>query len=136
MVRRRQDWPLRLIAWLESVRERPFEWGAHDCVLAAADAVQMMTGEDPAKAYRGLYSSKREAVVILAEHGGLAAMVTAALGPQLQFVKMAQRGDLVLVDTPGEGPAISVVLGAEAAGPGKNGAVFTPMAGWKTAWRV
>lgn len=132
---RREDWPLRLNAWLDSIRARPFEWGRHDCVLAAADAVEMMTGRDPAAAFRGGYASRKEAVLVLAEHGGLAAMVSAALGAPLATPRLAQRGDLVLVDTP-EGPAVSVVLGAQAAGPGKAGVVFSSMGSWLVAWRV
>ena len=132
---RREDWPLRLNAWLDSARERAFKWGAHDCVMAAADAVRMMTGEDPAKAYRGLYTSKREAVVLLADHGGLEAMVSSVLGAPLPTPKLAQRGDLVLVDSP-EGQALSVVVGAAAVGPGKAGVVFTSMGSWLVAWRV
>jgi len=132
---RRQDWPLRLNAWLESVRTKRFVWGEHDCALGAADAVLMMTGTDPAAAFRGRYTSKVGAALIIVEHGGLEAMVTAALGDPLPTPKLARRGDVVLVDSP-EGQAIAVVLGASAAGPGPDGAVFVPMEGWKAAWRV
>jgi hypothetical protein len=136
MVRRRQDWPLRLNAWLDSVREKPFSWGAHDCVMGAADAVKMMTDEDPAKAYRGRYVTRTEAARVLVEHGGLEAMVTAALGAPLSNPKFAQRGDLVLVDSGAEGPAIAVVILDKAAAPGPEGVVFVPMEAWQKAWRV
>lgn len=137
MVRvRRQDWPLRLNAWLGEVRARPFAWGEFDCALGAAEAVLAMTGVDYAVEFRGAYFSKRDAVRLLAARGGLEALVTQALGEPLATPKLAQRGDVVLVDSGAEGPAIAVVMGAEAAAPGPQGAVFVPMAQWQVGWRV
>lgn len=136
MRRRRQDWPLRLNAWLDSARNRPFSWGSHDCVLAAADAVVAMTGWDPAAEFRGRYTTRTGGVRALAEGGGLEAMVTAALGDPLPTPRLAGRGDLVLVDGGPEGPALCVVLGAEAAGPGLDQVVYAPMKDWRVGWRV
>lgn len=133
---RRQDWPLRLNAWLDSARQRPFVWGTHDCVMAAADAVKGMTDKDPAQAWRGQYATRTGAARVLLENGGLEGMVCEALGAPLENPRFAQRGDLVLVDTGAEGPAIAVVVGAEAAGPGLEGVVFAPMKDWRVAWRV
>jgi len=133
---RRQDWPLRLNAWLDSMRSRPFAWGKFDCALGAADAVQAMTGVDYAVEFREAYFSKRNAVRLLAERGGLEALVTQALGDPLGSAKLAQRGDVVLVDSGAEGPALAVVIGAEAVAPGPQGAVFVPMGQWLKAWRV
>ena len=133
---RREDWPLRLNAWLDSVRERAFEWGEFDCALGAADAVFAMTGVDYAVEFREAYFSKRNAVRLLAERGGLEALVTQALGDPLDGPKLAQRGDVVLVDSGGDGPAIAVVVGAAAVAPSPAGVVFVPMSQWLKAWRV
>jgi len=133
---RRQDWPLRLNAWLDSVRERPFAWGVNDCALGAADAVLAMTGVDYAAEFRGAYFSKRNAARLLAERGGLERLVTQALGDPLATPKLSQRGDVVLVHAGAGGPALAVVLGAHAVAPGPGGAVFVPMAQWLMAWRV
>ncbi len=46
--RRRPDWPARLRTIIEAARERPFSWGQHDCCLFASDAIEAMTGVDPA----------------------------------------------------------------------------------------
>lgn len=43
---RRPDWRERLAAYLLGARAIPFDWGAHNCVLACADAVLAMTGAD------------------------------------------------------------------------------------------
>ena len=133
---RRQDWPLRLNAWLDSVRERTFAWGEFDCALGAADAVFAMTGVDYAVEFREAYFSKRNAAKLLAQRGGLEALVTHALGAPLDSPKLAQRGDVVLVDSGGEGPALAVVMGADAVAPGPHAAVWVPMARWQKAWRV
>ena len=133
---RREDWPLRLNAWLDSVRDRAFAWGQFDCALGAADAVFAMTGVDYAVEFREAYFSKRNAVRLLAERGGLEALVTQALGAPLDGPKLAQRGDVVLVDSGGEGPALAVVIGASAVAPSPAGVVFVPMARWTKAWRV
>jgi len=133
---RRQDWPLRLNAWLDSVRERAFSWGEFDCALGAADAVFAMTGVDYAVEFRQAYFSKRNAARLLAERGGLEALVTQALGEPLDGPKLAQRGDVVLVDSGVEGPALAVVIGAAAVAPSPAGVVFVPMAQWKVGWRI
>ncbi|HUF81285.1 MAG TPA: hypothetical protein VMN03_09140 [Burkholderiales bacterium] len=137
MVRhRRQDWPLRLNAWLDSVREKAFAWGTHDCVLGAADAVLAMTGQDPAQAYRARYQTRTGAARVLAEHGGLEALVTGALGAPLPGPRLAGRGDVVLMESGTQGPMLAVVIGASAVAPGPEGATFLPMADWRTGWRV
>jgi len=133
---RRQDWPLRLLAWLDGVLTRPFVYGEYDCALAAADAVAAMTGVDYSVEFRGAYFSKRNAAKLLAGRGGLGELVTQALGPPLDSPKLAQRGDVVLVDSGGEGPALAVVMGADAVAPGPHAAVLVPMARWQKAWRV
>ena len=133
---RRQDWPLRLNAWLDSVRDRAFSWGQFDCALGAADAVFAMTGVDYAVEFREAYFSKRNAVRLLAERGGLEALVTQALGAPLDGPKLAQRGDVVLVDSRGDGPALAVVIGAAAVAPSSAGVVFVPAPQWLKAWRV
>lgn len=51
------DWRPRLIAFVESVRTRPFAWGHHDCVMFAASAVAAQTGVDLAAPWRGRYDS-------------------------------------------------------------------------------
>ena len=118
------------------MRERPFAWGSHDCVMGAADAILAMTGEDPAEAWRGTYATRVGAGRVLVEHGGLEQMVSKVLGSPLLGPRLAARGDIVLVDSGEEGPALAVVLGASAVAPAPNGAAFIPMSGWCLGWRV
>lgn len=48
----------------------------------------------------------------------------------------AQRGDVVLIDVPGEGPAVGICVGSKAAFAGPNGLEFPPMSACRRAWRI
>lgn len=137
MTRRFEDWPSRLFGFVESRRAEPFAWGSQDCCLFAADAVQAITGVDPAASLRG-YTSKAEAVELIAKYGTLEDLVSGKCR-EMNFVevapKLAQRGDLVVFENAGN-PALGVCLGAHAAFPGKDGLVFHPLAECRRAWRV
>lgn len=56
-MRRGDNWRERLNAFLQEAATTPFVWGRRDCVLFAADAVLVMTGEDPAAEIRGRYET-------------------------------------------------------------------------------
>ena len=135
LVRRREDWPLRLNAALESARARAFAWGEHDCCMFAAGVVRELTGEDFAAPFRGAYAERDGAGLILAEQGGVEAITTAALGAPLDNPRFAQRGDVVLIETE-EGMALGICDGVNAWLPGVRGLVHRPMPHWRAAWRV
>lgn len=48
----------------------PARWGQDDCALWAADLLHMLTGQDLAAKWRGLYASETEATALMAERGG------------------------------------------------------------------
>lgn len=80
----------------------PFEWGTNDCGLFVADAVKAVAGIDLAAQCRGRYDSKASATaLLLAECGGdletYAVQQTAMHGFQEVGVKLAQRGDMLLL---------------------------------------
>jgi hypothetical protein len=149
MMKRFPDWPKRLNAHLETVRDKPFAWGEHDCALAAAGAIQAMTGVDIAAPLRGKYSSAGTAVVAMRDFaGGSLEQVIEKIAqdrkmPEIKS-KMAQRGDLVLLDgellrfEDDQGAAVAIVgmNGAVAHAVGPKGAVVIPLAAWHRAWRV
>lgn len=137
MLTRREDWPSRLAAALEEARDRPFRWGSHDCGLFAADCVLAMTDVDPAAAYRGQYDDEagaRETMQRLSG-GGLRAAWTAALGPAMDNVRMAKRGDVVLVDVGGV-EATGVVAGSRVACLSEAGLAMVPAHRIVAAWSV
>lgn len=134
-MRRLPDWPARLDAAIEAARARPFQWGAMDCSIFAADVVLALTGRDFAESFRGRYSTRAEAVALLGARGGLEAVVTGFLGQPLPTALLARRGDVVMVETP-EGRALGICVGQKAACAGPQGLTFVPMPGWLSGWRV
>jgi hypothetical protein len=130
---RLHDWQMRLSAFVCERYRTPFVWGLNDCCLFAADAVVAITGEDPAKDLRG-YSTALQAYRIVKAHGGMAAMATALLGPQISPL-MANVGDVVLVDMEGR-DALGVCNGTSVIGPGPLGMASCGMSLANAAWRV
>lgn len=131
------DWPERLAAFLEERRNRPFGWGQQDCALLAADAVLLLTGQDPAEGSRS-YGSEAEAEALIEAAGGLgelAAARMAVLGCPEIAPAFAQRGDAVLLLV-GNQPTLGVCVGARVAAPGPDGLVFLPLRMAERAWAV
>ncbi len=134
MTARLIDWPERLAAFVESRRDAPFSWGGNDCCLFAADAVQAMTGTDPAADVRGSYDTTLAAAHLLGELGGVEAIAAARFGSEVP-VALAGRGDIVAIDA-GQGISLGVCLGAQVAVPAADGLAFLPLAQASRAWRA
>ncbi len=150
--KRREDWPERLNALVEERRRTAFAWGTHDCILFAADAVAAMTGRDPAAAWRGAYADAEGAARIIrlaarrarrashmgeggcAARGGIEEVLRAALGAPI-MPAFAQRGDVVLVETPA-GPAAGICLGAACVFAAPRGLSYLPLRRAVLAFRV
>ena len=103
------NWKTRLTTYLAEVVDRPFKPGQHDCALFVAGAVQAMTGDDPARGWRG-YRSLTAGRRALAKRGysdqvALAASMLPAIAPA-----MAQAGDVAVV-AGDDGPALGIVQG-------------------------
>jgi hypothetical protein len=95
-VTRKPDWQALLDAFLARHQFDTFQYGRWDCCLFVCDAVLVMTGVDPAPAYRGTYSSRAQS----RRHGSVQANVEAVCakhGMQEAPVPFARRGDVVLV---------------------------------------
>lgn len=136
MISRVEDWPERLIAWVDRARTRTFQYGTWDCCLAAAEWVREATGLDFAEEYRG-YKTEAGAyrkMKAIAE-GGVVEVVTRALGEPLASPKLAQRGDIVAVETE-YGPALGVHLGESIAVVTPSGLGFLRARAAEIAWRV
>lgn len=138
---RRPEWESALAEYIASVRDRPFEWGRHDCILHACAAVEAMTGVDPAAAYRGKYSDRVGSARALRDIGKGTLLQTVDDVFVRKPAALAQRGDLVEW-----GGRIGVCLGATAAFVGEQqdsegeqqivGLVDIPRAAWRRAWSV
>lgn len=141
-VRRFEDWPTRFFAFVEQRRAEPFAWGANDCCLFACDGVQSQTGLDPAaKLFRGKYRDSLGAARLVRKHGGIEAIAVKVCGqhgwPELLTPRVAQRGDVVLLDVDtGMECALGLVVGAEAVFTGPEGLTFVPLASCRRAWAI
>lgn len=134
---RAADWPERLAAFIDARREQPFAWGGQDCFTFAADAAVALTGDDPAAAVRGEYSSEDEAEAIIGPDGleAWVAATMAAWGASECEPAFAQRGDMVFVAV-GNQRMCGVHLGATVAVPGAERLHFLPASRVLRAWVV
>lgn len=115
------DWPERWNAFVEERRNRPFQWGANDCGLFAADAVLAVTGTDIAKDWRG-YRTERGALNRVKKVGGMRHFLTL---PE-KHIGLAQRCDMVLVDLDGR-ETFGIVDIGRWFGPGEHGMLSRPL---------
>ncbi len=58
-------------------QDRPWQWGVSDCALVLADWLIANGYDDPALDLRGAYTDEASCLALLAERGGLLAVVTA-----------------------------------------------------------
>lgn len=127
-------WPELLATFVARRSNTPFEWGRSDCCLFVADAVEAMTGSDPVAQWRGFYSSERGAARLMRNNGGVEGFATRILGAPVSPL-MAQRGDVVLIDTP-TGVGLAICLGNTLAAQGKDGIEYFDFSKAKMAWHV
>ena len=122
----------RLPTYLKRVSNRRFRWGRHDCALFVADAVRAISDWDPAERWRG-YTTKREALRIIDEMGGLDGLAKSAFGEPHIEPRLAKRGDVVLARLPQRSgqpveqwqPCLGLVVGG-------GGVAFAGRIGWDT----
>lgn len=118
------DWRSRLSACVEGALQRPFEWGQHDCMLFPADAVLAMTGVDPAKEWRGRYSTRIGAARILRKviAAGDGSAVVRSILPEIAPL-LASDGDIAAVEQDGL-RIMGVIIGPMFASPGPDVLAF------------
>lgn len=109
-MQRLTDWRSRLNAYLLDVKCEPLSYGVSDCALFAAGAVQAMTGEDPAVAFRGRYATLRGGLRVLRKAGYRDHIdLTTYLLPDVHPA-FAGDGDIAAVDT-SDGLALGIFSG-------------------------
>lgn len=126
------DWHNRLIAVIRAAEKRPFLWGEHDCCLFAADCAEAMTGDNFADGWRGTYNSETGAKKALLRGGGSLEKVLSKYLDEVP-VKMAQRGDVAVVENAGTRCA-GVIYGGAVWVPGEEGLVclrIKPLSTWR-----
>lgn len=96
MIKRRQDWQVRLSQYLTEAGCRRFRWGSHDCVMHCVSAIKAITGEDLGAEYRGRYRGRSSAKALRDEiwNGSIDNAFTEHFGPMLGNMRKAKRGDV------------------------------------------
>lgn len=145
-VYRLPGWERQLSAILATHRGRAFDWGEHDCCLAACSIIAAITGVDPAcpepveraENLRGTYHDRASAGALLRHHGGLESLAETRFArfgwPRIETL-FAQRGDCALVPTP-IGSALGIVIGRDIACTGIDGLVTVPLSTAQAAWAI
>jgi hypothetical protein len=123
------------IAGLLAEWERaPFAWGTHDCCQFVRAALRATTGRN---IQIRPYTTERGARRALKLLGGYDGAMQAYGAQQLSSPLLAQRGDVVLVASPGlfDG-ALALCTGQAAHAAGPAGLAPVPQSNWLRAWRV
>jgi len=136
MIARVDNWAAELNAAIDEARNKPFEWGDHDCCQFAGKVVAAMTGVDFSQDTQGTYSTRRESLAVIKSLGAESVedIATASLGAPIN-PRLAQRGDVATVKTP-FGEALGICIGPKIAAPGADGLEFHPLTAALKCWRV
>lgn len=122
---RRDNWQGDFWRYIDAAETRQFKWGEFDCCLFAADVIKILTGDDPAKEFRGTYTTARQALRLVKNSGGSVGMIGAGLGFQEIPPLYAGVGDIMRLRLPGTmvqfGGIGAVCLGPTIAFLNKNG---------------
>lgn len=134
-MRRHDNWPTLLAAFIEERRAMPFAWGSNDCCLFASDWIRRACGVDFAEDLRGRYSSAIGARRVLSRFGGVLEIAKSLAGLEQVPSATVRRGDVVAFEMQG-GHALGICCGDIAALVGKQGLVFPRIENASAAWRL
>ncbi|HEY2361215.1 MAG TPA: hypothetical protein VGK36_08875 [Candidatus Angelobacter sp.] len=146
-------WQELLHNYLLRRQNEAFAWGSMDCCLFACDAIHELTGVDLAadfrgSDFRGKYNSALSAARAMKSFVGqgtqarnlvedVAVKIAAQNGIQEVPVLMAQRGDVLLLDSPlGKSLGILGLRGTHVHTTGPDGVVDVPLHECERAWRI
>ncbi|MBZ9985661.1 hypothetical protein LB572_00975 [Mesorhizobium sp. BH1-1-5] len=129
------DWDRRLARVVNRHISLPGEWGVADCLLTFADAVEAVTGTDPAASIRGSYKTARGALGLIKRKGfDDVEAVLASLFPPVGRL-LAQRGDGGIVERDGM-LAAGFICDRGFAMKVETGLLFLPQTEIKSAFKV
>lgn len=138
---RLEGWERRYQAVLDAARDTPYELGVHDCFRVACAVVEALTGVDRWPQWAGRYATKREALELLARHGGsFEAAFDWFFGVDHEPPRFARRGDIVALAEPDSFSRsekhLGVCTGADAAFTLERGLAFVPVKACICCWRI
>lgn len=117
-LQRHRDWQSRLAAFVQSRERAPFEWGSHDCALFVCNAIEAISGHNPAADVRG-YKTERGAARVVKQLGGMRSIGGSRFGAEIHPMQ-AQVGDVGLIEVEGR-ESFALCGGVVWLAPGLNG---------------
>jgi len=133
-MQRLPNWPARLDRFLVGAAVRRFDYGVFDCCLFVCEAIEVMTGIDPARPFRGRYRSRAAGRRLLLSAGGIPALAAKHGMPEIP-IGQAGRGDVLLFRSMCIG--LVALSGVDALVIGKSGALTRVDATLaRRAWKV
>lgn len=130
-------WELRLAAVLDAAMHKSYVLGQHDCFRLTCLNIEALTGIDRWPEWEGRYSTRREALALVAQHGStFNAAFDWFFGDAHRPAAEARDGDIVkLIDETGEAH-LGICVGGSVACLRERGLDFTPLSNGHCCWRV
>lgn len=136
MLKRFDDWPERLSAFIRERRTLPYAYGSNDCCTMVQDWVLLATGTDLMPGVVRPTSRIAGARFLLAGgFGDVEGLATRLIGAPLTSPSLAQRGDVVSFFADGE-MHLAIVAGGNAVTPTEQGIGWVPRVLWVRGWKV
>lgn len=134
---RLDGWEKRLADIVEAARAHPYQLGQHDCFRLACAVVEALTGVDHWPAWEGKYTTKREALALIAQYGStFTDAATKLFDVEPIAMNFAHRGDIAEIVDPSGEKHLGVVIGAHVVALGEKGVAFLPRSACRHAWRI
>ena len=136
-MRRLEGWEDRLADILMWAADCPYQLGQHDCFTVACAVVKALTGVNRWPEFEGRYSTKEEALALLAQWGpSFVAAGSRFFGAAATTAAQARRGDICAIrDATGE-MHLAVVIGTRLAALGPDGLRYYSTDVAVAVWRV
>lgn len=133
---RLEGWEARLASVIELAFSRPYVLGRHDCFRVACAAIDALTGVDLWPQWAGRYSTKEEALALMAEFGSFDKAFDHVFGVPHVAAREARPGDIVkFVDPAGEAH-LGVYLDPGAVVLDEHGLRLVPLSACTACWRI
>jgi hypothetical protein len=130
---KQSDWHEKLWEVVREHEARPFSWTENNCCHFAFRAARAMTGIDRTYAVEAVSATDVSAMRHVISAGGLCEAISEHFGDPASG--RAQRGDIVLLETP-TGPVAGVWVGTGALATGEAGLVQYPRSAVPCRWEV
>lgn len=125
---------MTLQQYLDMMRDRPYEWGVHDCAMFAANAVDNMRGTSYALKVQAFGATSARAYRALLRGGRtLESMASEVLGEPV--IKKIEEGDVVQIGK-GRRAALGIACPPVALVASEVGYMPVPLASVTRIWRI